>query len=421
MKKLLSMILVFALSASLMACTPGDVSLYDAVKNMQEVNVIENNTDVSFDLSGQGLGSEETDQLKQISTIINAMKINIKSKSYGNEEGTTATSESNINIDFMGMSIPLNGWSQIDTETSKMITISKIPETALGIIGTSVEGDEENPLVGKEYIVNDLGAIIQAEDQKIDFEEMLEFQKELQPKLIKLMEKIEEDLKLDYEIIELQEEKQVNGEKIKKYRLKLDDESLRVFLKDLVDYGLENKDTREFVLEYINEYIDTIKNISMEDEVSQGDLEEIQGASEDLEDDLDQDVSIIKEKFNNFIEKYKDIKILGEDGINIIYSVDEDGYIVERDGLIDLSIDLGLISEFKDAKKIEELIVKNEQFEKLFPSKEMKGRVNLKINFKTTNSNINSEDLVVTFPELTSKNSLTLEEMVEIQMQQIYK
>lgn len=421
MKKLITMMIISVLSASLMACTPGDISLYDAVKNTQEVNAIENNTDISFNLSGQGLGKDETDQLKQISNIINSMRVNVKSKSYGNEEGTAVTAESDINIDFMGMNIPLNGWSQIDTETSKMITISKIPETALGIIGTRIESDEENPLAGKEYVVNDLGAIIQAEGEKIDFEEMLEFQKEFQPKLIKLMEKIEEDLKLDYKIIELQEEIEVNGEKIKKYRLKLDDESLRVFLKDLVDYGLENKDTRKFVLEYINEYIDTINNISMEDKVSQGDLKEVQEASEDLEDDLDQDVSIIKEKFNNFIEKYTDIKILGEDGINIIYSVDENGYVVEKDGLIDLSINLGLISEFKDEEEIEELIVKNEQFEKLFPSKQMKGRVNLKINFKSTNSNINSEDLVVTFPELTSKNSLTLEEMLEIQMQQIYK
>ena len=223
MKKLLTIMIISVLSSSLMACTPGDVSLYDAVKNMQEVNAIENNTDISFNLSGQGLGKDETDQLKQISNIINSMRVNVKSKSYGNEEGTAVTAESDINIDFMGMNIPLNGWSQIDTETSKMITISKIPETALGIIGTRIESDEENPLAGKEYVVNDLGAIIQAEGEKIDFEEILEFQKEFQPKLIKLMEKIEEDLKLDYKIIELQEEKIVNGEKIKKYRVKLND------------------------------------------------------------------------------------------------------------------------------------------------------------------------------------------------------
>ena len=161
----------------------------------------------------------------------------------------------------------------------------------------------------------------------------------------------------------------------------------------------------------------TIKSISRTDESSQVDLKEIEEGTEDL----DKDVKIIKERFNKFIDKYKDIKILGEDGINIIYSVDKDGYVVEKDGLIDLSINLGLISEFKDEEQIEEIIVKNEEFEKLFPSKEMKGRVNLKINFKSTNSNINSEDLVITFPELTPRNSLTAEEMLKIQMQQIYK
>ena len=410
MKKILSVVLILALALSLVACTTANTDLYDASKNMQEVKAIETNTDISFNLSGQGLGTVETTELKQVAMVVNSMKLNIKDKSIENEEGTSARAESEINIDFMGMNIPLKGWSEIDLDKSEMVMISKLPEIFLGLIGTPIESDGDNPLEGKEYIVNDISSMMKAEGQDLDLEEMLEFQKEFQPKLIKFMEEIEKDLKLDTRIIKVEEEGEIDGEKVKVYRLKLNDESLREVVKGTVNYVLENKTSREFVLEYMDEYIDTMKKMSMQDELSQSDLKELEERLDDFESDLDGNLDKVKRDFNLFMDKYKDIRILGEEGINILYSVNRDGYVVEKDGIIDLRIDLAQLAQFKEEKN---------QEESMFSDTEMKGIVNLKITFKSNNTNINNEELTVEWPELTRENSLNMDELMEIQMQMI--
>ena len=408
MKKILSLVLIFALALTLAACASANTNLYKACKNMQEVTAIETDTEMTFNLSGQGLTEMDAMELKQIANVVNSVKLNIKDKSVRNEEATSARAESQINIDFMGMTIPLKGWSHIDLDKSEMVMISKLPEMFLGMLGSSLESDMESPLAGKEYIVNDISAMMKAEGEEIDLEEMLEFQREFQAKLIKFMDEIEDELKLDSKIIKVEEESEVDGEKVKIYRLKLNDESLREVAKGTVNYVLESKTSREFLVEYMKEYIDTIKKMSLQDETSKEDLRELEEDMEDLERDLIEDPDKLRERFNQFMDKYENIDLLGEEGINILYSVNKEGYIVEKDGVLDFRIDLAQLAEFKD---------KGDGEENLFSDVEMKGIVNFKINFKSNNSNINSEDLIVTLPEVTRENSINMDQLMKVQLE----
>lgn len=416
MKKILSLILVFTMVISLSGCTDNDASLYDAFKNMQEVTSLETATSISFKLEGEGLGEMEQMQLNQVAQILNTTKFDLNQRVVGNEDNTKAKSQTELNINLMGMQIPMKMWADIDLETSDMKTIISIPQILLSMMQSNpAMQDVENPLIGKEYLIYDIGKMMEMEDENIDFKEMMKFQEEFQPKVIKFMEDIQKDLKLDSDIIELQEEKEVDGEKIKVYSIKLNDESLRELVKQLVDYILENDSTKEFIVEYMNGYMDTMMNMGLEEELSDEELEEFKEDMQDMEEELDEGFKEMKEEFDIFMEKYKDVKILGEEGINILYSVNEDGYIVETDGVMDFSIDLEEIAKVNDIETDEEDDLDEEEM--LYPAPEMKGKVNFKINYNTKNTNINNKDMEIKMPKTTEENSIDLYEMMQAEME----
>ena len=48
----------------------------------------------------------------------------------------------------------------------------------------------------------------------------------------------------------------------------------------------------------------------------------------------------VKREFHKFMEKYKDVQILGENGLSIGVGINKDGYLVHEKGKIDLKLDL---------------------------------------------------------------------------------
>lgn len=424
MKKAISLIIVLALSISMVACTGGDVSLHDAFIKMQDVTAIESRTDIGFELSGEGLGEMETMELNQIASLINGVRFGLNTISTGNKEATSAKSEMEVSLEMMGMIIPVKMWGDIDLDNSQMKMIYEIPEILMGMMGTDpMSADLNEPLMNKKYILYDMGKVMEVDGQEIDYGAMMDFQKEFQPKTIEFMENIQKDLKLDEDIIELKEEKEVDGEKIKVYRVHLNDESLREVIKDVANYMLENEATREFMIDYMDGYIETMESMGLNDELSEEEMKEFKEEMEDFEDNLEENLADFKVEFEEFMEEYKDIKILGQEGINILYSVNEEGYIVEQDGIMDFSIDLAQIASLEEAESqsSDDLDTSDEDdtFGMIYGEPEMKGRINFKINYNTKNTNINNEDLKVTMPELTEENSIDMEELMEAQMQQL--
>lgn len=390
MKKILSLLLVFALAISLVACTSSNTDLYTSFKNMQDVDAIETDTDISFKLEGEDLGYLESAILDQAASFLNNMNLNIKNKSIGDKDNTKAKSESEINIELksaaLNMIIPLKLWSDIDLEASNMKTIINIPSQILGDIihANAMESEKENILLGKKYIIYDMAKAMELDDSNLNYKEMIEFQKQFRPKLIEFMEDAQKALKLDSNIIKLKEEKQVDGEKLKLYSINLNDRSLRKVVTDLVNYTLENQATKEFMIE---------------DELS------------NLEADLDSNIEKIKSEFHKFMEKYKDLQILGEEGINVIYSVNKDGYIIEEDGVMDFNVNLGEIVKLKQSEE-------KDSISYLMPPK---GKIKFKINYNSSNTNINSRDLNIELPEITEKNSIDIKELIDIQTKQKIK
>lgn len=96
------------------------------------------------------------------------------------------------------------------------------------------------------------------------------------------------------------------------------------------------------------------------------------------------------------MEDYKDIKILGQNGIKIEYGIDNKGYIVHEKGNMDLRLDLGNIS-------------------KAIGEEEVKGIINLGINYNSKSYNIN-EDIKIEMPSTNKDNSINFVELMGNQM-----
>jgi hypothetical protein len=138
----------------------------------------------------------------------------------------------------------------------------------------------------------------------------------------------------------------------------------------------------------MNAVIDMVEIPEGEEQPSQ---EEINMEMDNLEKELPE----LKKQFNEFMDTYKDIKIIGDKGIVIEYGVNSDGYIVYEAGNIDLRIDLEAITK----------AVK----EDLPP---VEGVLNLGIKFETKVSNIN-KDIRVYIPKVNKSNSIDFSEMMQ--------
>lgn len=419
MKKVIVLVLVFALSISLIACTKPDAGLYNAFKNMKEVTSIETDTNMSFQFEGEGFDKDKAKGVEQVASILNSLKINLNQKSVGNKDNTKAQVESNLKVNFMGIETPLKMWADIDLKTSDMKSIIEIPQMLLGMLAMN---GIESPLIGKQYLVYDMAKLMETDD-KIDYKKMMEFQKEFQPEMIQFMADMQKDLKLDFDIIKLKEEKTVEGKKIKIYEVKLDDKALKELSNHVVNHVLENDSTKEFIVEYMNGYMNSMMNMGIKDSSSDKKLVELKKEMKDMEKDLDKNLEKFKKEFNAFMEKYKDVKVLGKDGINILYSVNSDGYIIEQDGVMNFDIDLNeiaKISEIQDKDNLDNSKDKKDAMKDQVVNqlKDMNGKIKFKINYNTKNKNINSKDIKITMPEASKGNSIDLYQMMQDQMEQ---
>jgi LPXTG-motif cell wall-anchored protein len=127
--------------------------------------------------------------------------------------------------------------------------------------------------------------------------------------------------------------------------------------------------------------------------------------------DMDQMFTTLKsqeflDEFNQIMDKLKDVNILGDKGIDITYTVDENGYVISTKGVIELVADMAKIEKaFGESANVTETEV--------IPT----GIYTVGIYFEENNSNIN-EEVDIVLPTLTSENSFTMEELLgELQLE----
>lgn len=386
MKKLTALTLILALTLGLTGCFGGELKLYNAMEKMQGVTSIQSEMEMGFTFETEGFSEEDQVVLEQVAAVLNNAKIKTNMKQTQNEDQTVAKAEMDTKVQAAGMDMGMKIWVDVDLngEEPRIVEIFNMPEV---LMNSSLPSE-----LTKEYLVYDIGEMMKSEGVEFDFNELIEFSKELQPELMEFLKGMYKDLKLDKDFITQKDDKVINNHKLEIFELKLNDANFKELVKHSVNHTLDNEATTKFIKEYMN----VVMNMAVVPEAEKEEAEkEIQEGLANLETQLPE----FKAMFNDFMDKYEDIEILGDKGIVIEYGIDEKGYLVHEAGNIDLKIDLGQIT-------------------KALGEEPMEGIIKLGINYTSRNYNINNKVIMVRFPKLTKSNSMDYMEFLELQMKQ---
>lgn len=401
MKKLSVLALILALVISVTGCSGGELKLYNAFNKMQDVTSVESKMEMGFTLDTEGFSEEEQAAIEQVKAMVNTTKFTMDVKQNQNKEKTNIEAQVLMNMNLGGMIMPMNAWVNMDMSTDelKMKEIIEMPQLLMSAISTDPE---------KKYIVYDIGEMMKVENEELNSKELMKFAKDFQPKFTEFMKEVQKDFKPSIEIVKQKDSKVIDKQRVDIYELSINDAALKELVKYSVNYSLDKKEVVEFIKEYVNAVMKVVEIPEAEKETAEA---EIKQGLEDLEKQLPE----FKGKFNEFMEKYKDVKILGDKGIVIEYGINKYGYIVHEVGNIDLRIDLGQI-----AKLAQTAAAAEEKAEAITPVvPEMKGIIKLGINYTAKYFNINSKDVKIEMPTVDEKNSMDYMELLQMQMEQM--
>ena len=382
LKKLSIIALVLIIAMIFTGCSINELKLYDALKKTQDITSMESDTTYWFTMEGKGFTEEEQIKFEKIMNVLNHTNIKIHQKTIQNKEKTAARGLADMNIDFGGISMDMKVW--VDTDFSgdefKLIEIIKPPSLIMNFIPV-----KDN--ISKEYIVYDFQEIMSGSQGKMNTNELMEFTMGIQPRIAKIMEDSKEKFNPGFEVAKYKEKRIIDGKELTIYEVKLDDAAFKKLLRYTVNHYIENQDVIELIKEYMNIVMKMAVPENQEDQLAQ---EQFKKQVEEIEKQLPN----IKEKFNSFMDTYKDIKIIGDNGIVIKYGVNSDGYIVYEAGNIDLRIDM-------------------EDIDKNLQNKESvkKGALKFDLNFKTNIHNINKE-IKLDLPVVDESNSFNIMDMI---------
>jgi hypothetical protein len=353
---------------------------------MQDVTSIESNMEMKFNFETEGFSEEDQLMLGQVAAMVNNSKISMNQKARNNKEKTVSEAQVDMNMNFGGIGMDMNVWVDMDMSTDelKMKEIIKMPQI---LMSSMVPNDPQ-----KQYLVLDMGQMMKEENKEINFNELMKFSKEFQPKLTEFIRGIQKDFKPNLKIVEKKGSKVVNKEELDIYELKLNDAALKELVRDTVNYSFDN----EKIIEFVKEYMTAVVNIVPQAEKETVEVDMIEGLGE-----FEKQLPELKIKFNDFMDKYKDVKILGDKGIVIEYGINKEGYIVYQVASIDLRIDLEQIAKITGEETVQ------------------KGIIKLGINFSTNNSNINNKDMKIEIPAINEKNSIDYMKMMNMQRERI--
>ncbi|MBF8984035.1 hypothetical protein IZY60_10845 [Lutibacter sp. B2] len=385
MKKTMIITLILAMVMSFTGCANKEMKLYNAFQKTQEITSMESDTDITFNFDVSGLSEQEQTQVQVAKQMLKDSKISLHQKMLQNEDKTIAKAEVDADISVGGMAMNTKIWidSDISGKIPKLVEIIKLPKMAM----MSAPPEYQN----KEYIVYNIQEIMNMDKgQQIDFNKLMSSSKELQPKLTAFLKDYALDFNPGFKIVDDKGMKDINGESVSVYELKLDDRAFKRLMRYSVNNLLENKEATKFIQDYMNTVLAMAETADVEKEVAK---EEMNEQLNELQNNLPQ----MKEQFNQFMDTFEDVKILGDKGIVVEYAINKDGYIVNENSTIDLNIDLASLEK---AFSKDTISVKKKQVFKL------------NLNFNTNIYNINKE-IEINMPTLNQQNTLYLSDLIK--------
>lgn len=379
-KKMTWVAVVLILLLVLTGCSKNQQVIFDANMKMQDVKSLQQQTTMTFKLSGSGFDPAAQQQIDLATAFVNNAKLNLNVKTSSNEEKTAGKAQIDMNLELQGMNITMPIWvdSDLSGTIPKVIEIIKLPQIAKASLPPQ--------FASKEYVVMNPYNMGTPELDNINMSKLAELSKSMQAKQVAFLTSFSQRFNPDVTVVSKGSQYlQTNdGRKLAQlYEVKLDDAQLKNFIRYTVNNFTQDKEAMMFVKELVS----IILEISQDSKDAKA-LSEFDQAFKEF----DVNKQEFLDKFNNVMDQLKGVTLLGNQGLEVQYAI-VDGYVVKESGTIDLKVDLAQINQLMNTL--------NEQ---QGTSEVAKGKLSLKVDFSTITSDINSLP-EIQIPEVNAINS----------------
>lgn len=387
--KFLAAVLSFVLiaAAGLTGCNVTDkLELVDALEKSSNMTSWESYSQVHYTGVTFDTNIEDLVVLQFFIPLLDNMSFEINQKVQQNSQKTKVEMETTTKAVSNDVTEQTTLWASVDLEQQPPVSrqVIKLP--------AALTASMPEDLAEKEYFVldeNDLPAGNQIVPQ--DYTEMVQSMNNFQSNLIELLKEHALNKDPNFVIVTQLEDKVVKGERLLAYQVKLDNKALKTILKYVLSELSENEQAKELIKEFM---------------ITAGSIAEGTEAGLDMElaiDTLTNGDKSLKEEVDTIMSALDGVTMLGSKGIEINYLINEDGYIINQNGVFDFYIDS---QEVEDA------------FEKLsgetYDGKEIyKFTFGMAMEFNTDISNIN-QAVNIEFPVITKENSFDFNDFAGI-------
>ncbi|MBZ9686876.1 hypothetical protein G9F72_011120 [Clostridium estertheticum] len=395
-KKVVALSVGLIMSASLFTgCSTDGLALMNVFSKSQTINSMQSQTDISVKVSGSNMSAHEQEMMSTILPMINGTKISMLTKTNQNKEKTIAKMQSDMVLQLGQMPNPINMsvWVDVDTTGKKPVLneVIKMPQL--------LSSQLPKELQGKDYMVMNLADMTNAPGMpQADYNKLMSFSKEFQPKFLDFMVKYAKQFNPTTNYIKhvgsqsfLENSKK---QSIDIYEIKLSDKSF----KDLMHYTLNNLTENTDAMNFVKEYMTSMMSVyDLTDAQVKSSQDEMNKAFDNLTIQWPQQLASL----NKALGSLDNLKILGDNGITIRYTVNADGYIINEKGNAEFVVDIpGIIK-----------LVGNS--EKASTPNNPTGRYTIGIAFNTDMTNING-DVDIVFPKVNSTNSFNYTDIMKM-------
>ena len=413
--KVISTIICITMIVSLFAgCTADEIKLLDALKKTATIYSMESQTKVSMELNGKDLTKAQSKSLAPFINAGSGSEIIMNTKMSGNSGKTISKTHSDINYNVADIKTNFNMWTDYNKSAGndKNLLILQLPKFAttfvpypaikkywvLNVGSTPAPIPSTSPSPSASTAPSSLPTVQPSSLPTVQPSSLPTVMPSASPSGTAVPTKVPADellsnlfydmaLKFNFgsALVKKMPNVDVNGKSLEDYQISLDDKTFKDVLTYLgTDYA-DNKEVTNLIKNFLLTAIDSAESTT--------DTTSIKKSIEDAFTSFQTDHTSFSMQFNSMMDSIKNINILGEKGIKFDFMVDENGYVVNTTGVIDLSINLNQ--------------VQNLAYGPSSTSAPTEGSLLATINFSHTITKING-DVTVTVPTYDASNSFDM-------------
>lgn len=358
----ISIVVIAIFAATMIQISSASAQMNNLITKYNSISSLTSKTDVTMNLSASGLSTSEQDNFDMIQPFLDNLRISTVNKYYRSSDNTTENEYMHLMANLGGMPFDTSLWlkSDLSGKAPSMKEIIRVPSMLSEFL--------PNVDYGKEYGVIDMGNsggnMSKVGDASEKFtNSIINNLSDIPAGIMSMKDRGTGSLKINGVVT-----------KVHNYTLKLSDTSF----KKLLSVSVNNMATNKDIISALKEYL------------TAADSADDNGAKA-LSTEIDNGIPNFIKYFNKAMANLNNAKLVGNHGIVINYSLDNNGYIVNANGVVDLVAKAAALNQLMDPAD----------------TTKSNGVYNLTIRFNSNTYNINQRNKVV-FPYLDSKNSFDM-------------